>query len=189
MDRQTLLTRRGLLQAGLFGSAVVWAGGIVGLAARRAPAAVAAASRVALPASGADIVRAVMPVVLGSLLPATEPERTRALDAGVATLDAYVASLSLPLQAEAANVFRTLDLWPARVIFVGTASNWRDMSPETIAAFLRSARDSRFDLLRRVYVFLQSMAVLAWFDQPAAWPAIGYPGPPIQRPDNFGGQV
>ena len=30
-------------------------------------------------------------------------------------------------------------------------------------------RISRFDLLRRMYVFLQSMAVLAWFDQPATF--------------------
>lgn len=181
MDNPMLLSRRGLLQAGLLGSAAVWAGGLLGCTARRiAPAVVT--QRVALLPPGEEIMRAVIPVVLGPLLPTSGAAREQALDTGVAKLDDYLAYLSLPLQEEAHSVFETLDLLPVRVLLVGTWSRWQDASPETIESFLRSARASRFDLLRRMFAFLQSMAVLAWFDQQAAWPEIGYSGPPIERP-------
>jgi hypothetical protein len=187
MSRSVLLTRRGLLQAGLLGSAAVWAGGLVGCATRRPVPAPSATPRAALSPEGEQIMRAVMPVVLGSLLPPDEPDRAHALDAGVVTLDEYVASLSVSLQTEAGNVFSTLDLMPMRIVLLGTTSGWGEMSPDTVESFLRSARTSRIELLRRMYTFLQSMAVLAWFDQRAAWPGIGYPGPPIVRPVAFGG--
>ncbi len=181
------LSRRGLLQAGLIGSAAVWAGGLLGC--RRGSPAGVAGHRVALSPRGEEILRAVMPVVLGDLLPAERAAREQALEAGVASLNDYLAHLSLPLQEESRDVFETLDLLPVRVLLVGTWGRWRDASPDAIESFLRSARQSRFDLLRRMYAFLQSMAELAWFDQPMAWPAIGYPGPPIDRPVVDGGQT
>lgn len=181
MNSRMLWSRRGLLQAGLLGSAAVWGGGLLGCAARRASRAIVT-QRVALSSPGEEIMRAVIPVVLGPLLPAESAAREQALDGGIAKLDDYLAHLSLPLQAEAGSVFDTLELLPVRLLLVGTWSRWHEASPETIESFLRSARASRFDLLRRMFAFLQSMAVLAWFDQPAAWPEIGYPGPPIERP-------
>lgn len=189
MNIQMPLSRRGLLQAGVLGSAAVWSGGLVGCAVRRVAPAGSAAQRVALPAAGEEIMRAVMPVVLGDLLPADGTAREQALETGVASLDDYLAYLSLPLQAEANNVFETLDLLAVRVLLVGTSDRWREMSPGTVESFLRSAHGSRFDLLRRMYAFLQSMAVLAWFDQPAAWPAIGYPGSPLQPGAAVGGRA
>jgi hypothetical protein len=181
MNSPMALSRRGLLQAGLLGSATIWAGGQVGCARRRvAPAVVT--HRLALVPPGEEIIRAVMPAVLGPLLPASGAAREEALDAGVASLDDYLAHLSLPLQEEARSVFDTLDLLPVRVLLVGTWGRWHEVPPDTVEAFLRAARDSRFHLLRRMFAFLQSLAVLAWFDQPVAWPAIGYSGPPIERP-------
>ena len=189
MDADTRITRRGLLRAGLVGSAVLWAGGQIGCAARRvtSPHGDAGARRAVLTPPGEEILRAVIPVVLGSLLPSEEDGREQALAAGLTVLDDYLAFLPVPLQHEACDVFETLDLWPARVLLVGTWSAWREMPPATVEAFLRSARSSRFDLVRRMFAFLQSMAVLAWFDQRAAWPAIGYPGPPIERAPASGG--
>ena len=189
MDSPLLLSRRGLLQAGLLGSAAISAGGALGCAARRISPPAVVTQRVALSPPGEEIMRAVIPAVLGPLLPASGAEREQALDAGVASLDDYLAYLSLPLQQETRNVFDTLDLLPVRVLVVGTWSRWQETSPETIESFLRSAGQSRFYLLRRMFAFLQSMAVLAWFDQPAAWPQIGYPGPPIERPTVGGGHA
>lgn len=187
MHGRILLSRRGLLKAGLLGSAAVWAGGLVGC--RRGSPVGVEGPRVALSPRGEEIMRAVIPVVLGDLLPAASAARQQALEAGVAGLDDYLAHLSLPLQEEARDVFETLDLLPVRILLVGTWGRWRDASPEAIESFLRSARQSRFDLLRRMYAFLQSMAELAWFDQPLAWPAIGYPGPPFDRPVVDGSQT
>jgi hypothetical protein len=184
VDGDIRISRRGLLRAGLIGSAVVWAGGQIGCAARRVASAPAHATppRAALTPPGEEILRAVIPVVLGSLLPTEHADQGKAIDAGLSTLDEYLAYLPLPLQHEARDVFATLDLLPTRVLLVGTWDRWSEASPETIESFLRSARESRFDLVRRIFALLQSMAVLAWFDQRAAWPGIGYGGPPIDRP-------
>lgn len=184
MDGEIRISRRGLLKAGLIGTAVVCAGGQIGCAARRFDAMRRSPGtpRAALTPAGEEILRAVIPTVLGSLLPTNVDDREKALQIGLTTLDDYLAHLPLSLQREAGDVFETLDLLPTRVLLVGTWSRWSEASPETIAKFLRSARQSRFDLVRRMFAFLQSMAVLAWFDQRAAWPAIGYGGPPIDRP-------
>jgi len=187
MERRILVSRRGLLQAGLAGSVAVWIGGLLGSAGCRVTP--VATQRVALTPQGEEIIRAIMPVVLGPLLPSGGADRARALDAGVANLDDYLAHLSLPLQREAGDVFGTLGLLPVRVLALRSSRPWREAAPETIEAFLGAARASRIDLLRRMFAFLQSMAVLAWFDQRAAWPAIGYPGPPIERPPAVGGRA
>ena len=71
---------------------------------------------------GEEILRAVAPVVLGSLLPPDGSAREQALAAGMASLDDYLAHLSPPLQEEARDVFATLDLLPARVLLAGTWS-------------------------------------------------------------------
>jgi len=178
------MTRRDLLRAGVFGSLAVWAGGRVTRAARRAVAATDGEQRprAVLTPSGEEILRAVIPVVLGSLLPAQGDARDKALDVGLATLDDYLAHLPVPLQEQACDVFATLDLLPTRLLLMGTWDRWHEASPETIEAFLRFTRQSRFLLLRRMFAFLHSMAVLSWFDQRAAWPGIGYGGPPIDRP-------
>ena len=67
------------------------------------------------------------------------------MDAGLSILDDYLAYLPLPLQHEVRDVFETLDLLPTRVLLVGTWDRWSAAPPETIEAFLRSARQSRFD--------------------------------------------
>ena len=184
MDADIRISRRGLLRAGLIGSAVVWAGGQIGCAARRVASAPAHTTppRAALTPAGEEILRAVIPVVLGSLLPTEDADREKAMSVGLSTLDEYLAYLPQPLQHEARDVFETLDLRATRVLLAGTWGRWSEASPDTIESFLRSARESRFDLVRRMFAFLQSMAVLAWFDQRVAWPAIGYGGPPIDRP-------
>jgi hypothetical protein len=183
VDDTVRITRRGLLRAGLLGSALLWAGGQIGCGGRHAASRPAAGSgeRQALTPAGEAILGAVIPVVLGSLLPGDEKERRRVLAIGLDTIDRYLAFLPEALQREAGDAFATLDLLPARVLLVGTWRPWSETPPATVAAFLRSARSSRFDLVRRIFVFLQSLAVLAWFDQRAAWPAIGYPGPPVER--------
>ncbi len=184
----TLLSRRGLLQAGLLGSVALWAGGVLGCGRRAVTPAGGMAQRAALSPQGEEILRAVAPVVLGSLLPADGVGREQALAAGMASVDDYLAHLSQPLQDEARSAFGMLDLLPARLLLLGTPSRWSDAAPLRVESFLRAARDSRFYMLRRMYVFLQSMTVLAWFDQPAAWPGVGYPGPPVERPAAAGDQ-
>lgn len=142
----------------------------------------------ALTKAGEEILRAALPVVLGPLLPADGEARARALDDAMWAVDDYLAHLSLPLQREARVTFAMLDALPARAVLLRTRRAWRDASPARVEAFLRSARQSPLFLLRRIYVFLHSMAVIAWFDLPIAWDEIGYPGPPVERPLRRGGE-
>jgi len=139
--------------------------------------------------AGEEILRAVAPVVLGSLLPIESIARRRALDDAMWALDDYVAHLSLPLQGQARMLLALLHLAPVRAVLLRTTRRWCDASPVHIEAFLRRARHSRAFPLRRIYDFLQSITVIAWFDLPVAWEAIGYPGPPVDRPFPQGGQA
>ena len=135
-----------------------------------------------LSAAGEEVLRAVVPVVLGPLLPEDPAARAQALDDALRALDDYLVHLSLPLQRQARGLLAALHLLPARLLLLGTARRWRDAAPVRVEAFLRRARGSRLFLLRRVYEFLHSMTMIAWFDLPVAWAEIGYPGPPIERP-------
>ncbi len=130
--------------------------------------------------------RACASAVLGPLLPVESAARATALDASMAHLDDYLASFSLPLQTQTRLLFAALAFFPVRLLLLGTGRRWSAVAPPRVAAFLRRARTSRLFLLRRVYVFLQSMVVVAWFDLPMAWHEIGYPGPPIERPTPSG---
>ncbi len=143
----------------------------------------------ALTGAGEEILRAVVPVVLGPLLPSDRLARERALDDAMATADDYVARLSPPLQRQARVTLAVLHSLPARALLLGTARAWRDASPASVEAFLRRARQSPVPLLRRIYDFLHSMAVIGWFDLPVAWEEIGYPGPPVERPLGREGEV
>lgn len=183
MQRLLFVSRRGLLRAGLFGTGAVWLGGLLACTPDRTARSSATPSRVALSPAGEEILRAICPVVLGGLLPEAGPERARVFAAGIADLDQYIAHLSSPLQRELHDVFATLDLLPVRLLLTGGFARWSETKPEALESCLRFARNSRSRLLRRVYALLQSLVVLSFFDQAVAWEGIGYPGPPIARPD------
>jgi hypothetical protein len=175
-DATPRVSRRRLLQVGIVGAAILSGGSLIGRAMwRRAPL---VGDRAALSAEGEEVVRAVAPVILGSLLDVSRSDHREALAAGIDALDDYLAHLSLPVQEEATRLFTTLSLLPARVLLLGSTKSWQDASPADVERFLRSARSSRFTLLRRIHGLLQSLVVVAWFDLPLAWEAIGYPGPP-----------
>jgi len=130
--------------------------------------------------------RAIMAVVLNPLLPAEPATREERLTEAMTALDDYLAYMSPPIQRQARMSLAALHMWPVRRGLLGTSSPWREIAPERIEAFLLRAHDSRFFLMRRLYDFVQSMSVLAWFDLPAAWGEIGYPGPPVERPARSG---
>ncbi len=135
----------------------------------------------ALGAAGEEVLRAVQPVVLAPLLPSDWTTRARALDEAVIAADDYLAHMSLPLQRQANLTLALVRSLPVRVLFLRTRRSWRQASPAQVETFLRRAQTSPVFLLRRIYDFLHSMSVIGWFDQTAAWDAIGYPGPPMNR--------
>ena len=58
---------------------------------------------------------------------------------------------------------------------------WSAAPPGTVNGFLRRWRFSSAALLRSGYQALHQLIMAAWYANPAAWPRIGYPGPPAIR--------
>jgi len=86
--------------------------------------------------------------------------------------------LTPAVQAEVGQLLALLRFLPTRLALAGIASPLDEAPAADIAAFLDRWRESRFDLLRASYQALTQLIQAAWYDNPASWPAIGYPGPP-----------
>lgn len=129
---------------------------------------------------GEEVLRAVAPVVLGPLIDVARPAGAEALGEAMGAIDDYLAHLSPPLQRQARVAFALLSSLPVRVALLRTARPWRAAPAARIEAALVGIRRSRIPALRRLYDFLHSLVVLAWFDLPRAWEEIGYPGPPAE---------
>jgi hypothetical protein len=169
-----MVTRRTFILAGAAGTAALatayW------LRSVRAPGGAAAVP--ALDAAASEIVAAIVPVMLAGALPAVAEQRAAAIAETVAAVGRAAAGLQPAAQQELAQLFALLGTTPARRILAGVRPAWRDASDDDVAAFLERWRTSRWLLLRSAYDGLHQLVLAAWYGNPRAWPAIGYPGPP-----------
>jgi hypothetical protein len=146
-------------------------------------AALPAASRAsALTQAGRDIFEAIVPVLLEGALPIGAQNRA-ARDDTVRAIEEAIAGLPPPSRDELAQLVSLLDFAPTRCLVAGVWSRWPEASSASIAAFLARWRDSRFTVLRSAYGALHQIIFAAWYAQPRAWPATGYPGPPPISPE------
>lgn len=132
----------------------------------------------ALDAEDTAIVAALVPVVLAGALPAERPARETAMREVVEAFDRTVSGLGPAVRGEIGDLLGLLRFAPARYALAGLAAPVAESSPQAIEAFLARWRTSRFDLLRASYQALTQLIQAAWYDNPSAWGAIGYPGPP-----------
>ncbi|HUP28673.1 MAG TPA: hypothetical protein VM122_00770 [Usitatibacter sp.] len=167
------LTRRRFLQVGIAGTAVLVAVRLV----ERSVAPAGAAHRV-LDEGTAALVGALAAVVLEGALPAEPALRASALHEVVEAFDRAISGLAPAVRGEIDQLLGTLRLRPARWALTGVWDPLEEASAPAISAFLTRWRESRFDLLRAGYQALTQLINAAWYDNPRAWPAIGYPGPP-----------
>ena len=174
MDPTTLrISRRKLLKAGVAGGAALllarWLYTPTSLPARPTADDLDPGAR--------EIVAAIIPIVLDGALPGgAEAQRARA-DA-LAAVEKAIAGLPPATRKELADLFSLLGFPPTRCLVAGIWSPWPEATRESIAAFLTRWRDSRFDLLRSAYAALHQLIFAAWYADPRAWAATGYPGPP-----------
>lgn len=166
------LTRRRFLQVGLAGAAVL---ATVRLLER--PQAPPTAHRV-LDHGTAALVGALAAVVLDGALPTEPAMRAGAVSEVVDAFDRAISGLAPAVRDEIGQLLGTLRLRPTRWALAGLWDPVEESSAAGIAAFLMRWRESRFDLLRAGYQALTQLIHAAWYDNPRAWPAIGYPGPP-----------
>lgn len=166
-------TRRTFIKVGIAGAAILAATRLL----ERPLAAAAPAFRV-LDARSAAMVGAFVPVVLAGVLPEGHEARARAVAEVTAAFDRAVAGLSTAVQKEVDQLFGILRFAPTRIAFTGLWSPVEDSSREDVAAFLTRWRTSAFDIQRAGYQALTQLIQASWYDNPASWAAIGYPGPP-----------
>ena len=162
-----MLSRRRFLQVGLAGSAVLAATRFLERPAAAAP-----------DSEGDPVVRALVPVVLAGALPEEPVLRARMVQETVEAFARAVGGLSPAVRDEIDQLLGTLRFGPTRFALTGLWAPLEESPPAQIAVFLASWRESRFDLLRAGYQALTQLIQASWYDNPHAWAAIGYPGPP-----------
>ncbi len=167
------LTRRRFLQVGLAGAALL----VVVRILERPQTPAGAAHRV-LDDGTAALVGALAQVVLDGALPSEPALRASALREVVDAFDRAISGLAPAVRDEIDQLLGTLRFRPARWALAGLWDPLDEASAPAIAAFLTRWRESRFELLRAGYQALTQLIHAAWYDNPRAWPAIGYPGPP-----------
>ena len=168
-----MATRRQFIKAGIAGAAL--------LAAARfldRPLAAPVNSYRLLDERSERIVRALVPVVLEGWLPADSDAQARIIGEVVAGFDHGASILGRPAQEELGELLSFLDFPPTRIAFAGLWQPVAESTAEELRAFLARWRDSRFELQQASYQALTQLILAAWYDRPATWPAIGYPGPP-----------
>ena len=123
------------------------------------------------------VLHAVIPVMLGPVLPAEATQRQAALSAAAARVRDAVHGLPLATQKEVQDLFGLLALGPARRLLAGVAGGWESADPKQVAAFLENWRTHSLATLRVAYTALHDLIIGAWYADPSTWAAIGYPGP------------
>jgi hypothetical protein len=169
------ISRRTLLKVGAAGGAAL----LVARCLYRPPATPPSSLQNAnsLEPAARAIVAAVIPALLDGALP-KGAEASSARAETLAGVERAVAGLPPATRKELAELFSLLAFAPTRCLLAGVWSPWPEATSEAIALFLTRWRDSRFTLLRSAYAALHQLVLSAWYANPRAWPAIGYPGPP-----------
>ena len=159
------MQRRSFLKAGLLGGLALVAGGAVYRQLRPSTP-----ERFALDEKGRVMLAALVPAITG-----LSPSRSE-LDSAIDRVAGAINSLPLRTQKEISDLFGLLNMAPTRRLLAGVPA-WQEATPQQIAEFLQSWRTHRTDMLQTAYHGLHDLVIGGWYDEPAAWAAIGYPGP------------
>jgi hypothetical protein len=164
-------SRRQFLRVGVAGAAALLLARLLDAPAR------AQATPQARQAGNAHILAAFVPVILEGALPADEVAKAAALGEIITRFERATAGLSPAVRAEVEDLFAVFRVAPIRIAFTGLWQPVEETPASDLAAFLDRWRTSRFDIQRAGYLALTQLVQAAWYDQPLAWPAIGYPVP------------
>jgi hypothetical protein len=167
------LSRRGFLKVGIAGAlALAVGGGIYRYAYRPARP-----GRFVLDGEARAAIDAIVPAMLAGALPTDGPARHAAIARATDGVQRAILGLPLATQKEIQDLFGLLALAPARRFLAGVPVSWAEASAGQVGAFLQSWRLHRLGMLQAAYHALHDLVLGAWYADPAAWPAIGYPGP------------
>jgi hypothetical protein len=176
-------SRRQLLKTGAIGALGLWGAGIAGQwLPHPAWAADAPQGLAFFRAKDLPLVRAIVGSFLDWTLSADAAARQEAVMHTISAADGYFSSFTPAVQAEALQGLDLLGLAPVRWLG-GLWAPWESAAPADVNRFVEGLRTGRLSLSRQLFQFLEGVATVGWYGQPASWPAIGYPGPPnVPRP-------
>lgn len=124
------------------------------------------------------IIRALVPAVLAGALPEEQSARQAAVESAVAGVGVAISGLCAAHQRETQDLFALLSLAPGRWLLAGLPNDWFSVTPEAAAGFLERWRRAPVALLNAGYGALHDLILGAWYGAEAAWPSMGYTGPP-----------
>jgi hypothetical protein len=170
--------RRTLLKAGMLGSLLLGAAGVsASLSGCTGRTASAAADYKFLRDADLVMLRALVPGVLGALLPGAGAERDRLLDDLLHRIDLSGYRLGHAGRKALAQLFDLLNMSLTRRALAGIAE-WEQATAAQVQAFLERWRLSSFALLNAGYRVLIKLVSGAFYGTQAGWAAANYPGPP-----------
>jgi len=165
------MQRRSLLKLGIVSAAVLGVAGAAWWSWR--PALVGAR----LSPDGRQVASAVAQAVLDRLMPTEPAARAAALERHLSRFDVTLSGLPPHLLAEVTQLLAVLASPPGRRGLAGLAAPWPQASAAEVRAALQDMRTSSLALRQQAYHALRDLTNAAWFSDPEAWVAIGYPGP------------
>jgi hypothetical protein len=166
-------TRRTLLKLGAASAAVLaFAGGGLALLWQRG---LQPDGR--LTPAGRAVFAALARAILDGSLPASGAQRDAAIAAQVDRVATAITALPPAVRGELADLLGLLANAPGRLAFAGLRGDWPDASVAELQAMLAAWRGSSLALRQQAYLALRELTNAAYFADPSAWPALGYPGP------------
>jgi hypothetical protein len=125
-----------------------------------------------------DLWRALIPAMLGGVLPADAAAREPLVAEILYRIDGAIALLRPALRKATFDMLDFVETKAPRVLSGGYWGAWHGASVEDAAGVLESWSTSKFDLLRVCYRSLHDLVMGSWYAMPQSWAAVGYPGPP-----------
>jgi len=129
-----------------------------------------------LTAEDGRVLTTLTPTLLGKALPSKD--RPAAIAEILDEIDRLIAAMPALMQADLRQLFDLLGFPLTRVALTGIWSSWETASGKEVEAFLDRWSTSSLTLLQLGYAALHDLVMASWYDNPRAWPWVGYDGPP-----------
>jgi hypothetical protein len=120
---------------------------------------------------------AVARAVLDGSLPQDPDQAQTAIAAHLDRLDATIQGLAPASRQELSELLAVLCTAPGRLALTGLGSDWHLAGTEQLQKTLQAMRLSSSLTRQQVYHALRDLTNAAYFSDPSAWMALGYPGP------------
>lgn len=176
-DAAAGLSRRSFLQLGTSASLVLsgltLGAGLVGCA----PAPAAASGFSCLREADLELLRALIPAVVGAHLSSDPQQRAAGVLGVMQRIDATVSRSSPRGQKGLQDLFNLLNMSLTRRLTTGINKPWAETTNAEVEAFLARWCASETSMFNGAYRGLTRLIAVSFYGRPQSWPSVGYAGP------------